>query len=112
MNFPAPFSLTASTQLNSAAVFDHSGSVYARLPEGVSMVQVTFDGAGAPTVNLGTAESQSTRVPAATFPSGSGRRTLTIPGVGVPKGQMRFLSITSITSGTISVMVTTIPLGT
>lgn len=91
---------------------------YTKLPEGVSTIQVTWDGPELLRVYKASEQSTSARTSIATIPAGSGLRSAVISGIGVLAGELLYIGAqllgTSPASSTsrAAVTVVTVPLKT
>jgi len=86
--------------------------MYLSLPEGVSTVQVTWEGPGKLNIYTSDAPSSSARSVITEISEGAERRSTVISGVGVARGENQYFSVYGFgTAARCSVVITTIPLG-
>lgn len=89
---------------------------YHKIPEGVSMLTVTWDKPEALRITRAPIQEGASRVAIGEIPAGQGRRSIMIPGVGVDAGETTFISMQKLggalatTNDRASLLVTTIPL--
>ena len=105
---PDTYSLTVGTD----GMFSSGYGAYHRLREGVSMIQVSFEGPGALNIMLSPQADYRTKVLAKTLPAGTGLRSTVLMGVTVAKGEARYLSLGGLGGARAGVVITTFPLAT
>lgn len=105
-----PYSIVATVPENQRVL----APGYIALPEGVTTLQVTWSHDLRLNITISEVASHSARKKVAEVPAGEGRRTVVVPGIGVPAGAIRYLSLLCDTPPPVgiqaSVQVITIPL--
>lgn len=102
-------------------IFDSNGAgsgnftpAYAGLPEGIHTIMITWNGTAVLRVHRSPEQAAASRTEIGQVPSGTGRRSLVITGLGVKAGETAFLSFTTtsteIAGRNATVQVTTMPL--
>lgn len=101
-----PSITTYAEAASGAGVVRIKGGLYTRLPEGVSNVSITGQGAGV-TAHLCTSSSAETRYVTKAAKPGE---TMVFTNVSVPRGETRYFQVVASTTGDVGVMVITWPL--